>query len=185
MFDTLLAGLKHRSLPGRDAKFVVWAHNSHVGNAAATEMGVRAELNIGQLARERFGAPACSIGIGSDRGTLAAASNWDEPMQVMAVRPSHQDSYGRLCHDTGIAALLLHLHEPAHPDLRTELLHPHLEHAIGVVYRPETEVLSHCFQAALLAQFGEYIWIDETTAVRPLETHVAGARLPETWPFGL
>jgi protein-L-isoaspartate(D-aspartate) O-methyltransferase len=83
MFETLEAALQHR---GGDSKAVVWAHNSHVGNAAATEMGTRGELNIGQLARERFGAGACAVGFGTDRGTVAAASNWDEPMQIMAVR---------------------------------------------------------------------------------------------------
>jgi protein-L-isoaspartate(D-aspartate) O-methyltransferase len=185
MFDTLLAVLTHRSVPGRDSKAVVWAHNSHIGNAAATEMGVRGELNIGQLARERFGATAYSIGFGTDHGTVAAASNWDEPMQVMTVQPSHEDSYERLCHDTGIAAFLLHLRRPEHSNLRPELLNPHLERAIGVIYRPDTEMLSHYFQALLPAQFDEYIWFERTTAVQPLETRAAGAGLPETWPFGL
>ena len=189
MFETLRSVLKHRGHGAGESKAVVWAHNSHVGNAAATEMGVRGELNIGQLAREHFGAAAYCIGFGTDRGTVAAASNWDEPMQVMSVRPSHQDSYERLCHDTGMEAFLLHLRRPKHANLRDELLNPHLERAIGVIYRPETELLSHYFQAALPAQFDEYIWFDKTTAVRPVEAgRPAGERgggLPETWPFGL
>jgi protein-L-isoaspartate(D-aspartate) O-methyltransferase len=113
---------------------------------------------------------------------VAAASNWDEPMQTMTVRPSHADSYERLCHETGIAAFLLPLREPT--DVRHELLTPHLERAIGVIYRPETEILSHYFHAALPAQFDEYIWFDETSAVQPLRVHeVAG--VPDTYPFGL
>lgn len=181
MFETLRAVMHHR---GEDSRAVVWAHNSHVGNAAATEMGVRGELNIGQLAREHFGMDAFLIGFGTHEGTVAAASNWDEPMQVMQVRPSHPDSYERLCHETGARGFLLPLREPADASLRHELLQPRLERAIGVIYRPETEVLSHYFQAALPAQFDEYVWIDRTTAVAPLRAH-ATAGSPETWPFGL
>ena len=145
---------------------------------------MRGEWNIGQLAREHFGADAYAIGFGTDHGTVAAASNWDEPMQVMTVRPSHEDSYERLCHDGGVKAFLLHLREPAVVDVRAELLNPHLERAIGVIYRPETEMLSHYFQAALPAQFDEYIWFDKTCAVKPLKAHeVAG--VPDTYPFGL
>jgi protein-L-isoaspartate(D-aspartate) O-methyltransferase len=177
MFDTLQAVLKHR---GADAKAVVWAHNTHVGNAAATEMGIRGEFNIGQLAREAYGTQAYSIGFGTHHGTVAAASNWDEPMQIMSVRPSHPDSYERVCHDTGIASFLLPLRESHNRDVRSELLTPHLERAIGVIYRPETEVPSHYFHAALPAQFDEYIWFDRTSAVKPLEVHqVAG--VPETY----
>lgn len=181
MFETLEAVLAHR---GPDSKAVVWAHNSHIGYAAATEMGARGETNLGQLAQDRFGAESYAIGFGTHSGSVAAAGNWDEPMQVMTVRPSHPDSYEHLCHNTRIPAFMLHLRRPRHAELRTGLLNSHLERAIGVVYRPETEVLSHYFQASLPAQFDEYIWFDQTTAVRPIETHeVAG--VPETYPFGL
>ncbi|MGH7241884.1 MAG: protein-L-isoaspartate(D-aspartate) O-methyltransferase [Phycisphaerales bacterium] len=186
MFETLEAVLAYRG-QGGSARAVVWAHNSHIGNAAATEMSVRGEFNIGQLAKERFGVGdggAYAVGFGTDHGTVAAASNWDEPMQVMTVRPSHQDSYERLCHDTNMAAFLLPLGRTADPELRSELLNPHLERAIGVVYRPDTEIVSHYFQAALPAQFDEYIWFDQTIAVRPVQTHET-AGLPETYPFGL
>jgi protein-L-isoaspartate(D-aspartate) O-methyltransferase len=173
MFETLEAVLAHR---GPGARAIVWAHNSHIGNAAATEMGVRGELNIGKLAKERFGADVYAIGFGTDHGTVAAASNWDEPMQVMTVLPSHPDSYERLCHDSGVPAFLLPLRGA---ELRAELLNPHLERAIGVIYRPETEMLSHYFQVALSAQFDEYIWFDQSAAVRPLRTHQE-AGTPET-----
>jgi protein-L-isoaspartate(D-aspartate) O-methyltransferase len=147
-------------------------------------MGTRGEHNIGQLSRQALGESAYLIGFGTDHGAVAAASNWDEPMQVMKVRPSHKDSYERLCHATEVPAFLLPLRHPRQALVRSDLLAPHLERAIGVIYRPETEILSHYFQAALPAQFDEYIWFDETHAVRPLKTHeVAG--VAETYPFGL
>ncbi|HSQ00997.1 MAG TPA: protein-L-isoaspartate(D-aspartate) O-methyltransferase [Candidatus Dormibacteraeota bacterium] len=181
MFETLQTLLAFR---GPGAKAIVWAHNSHVGNAAATEMGARGELNIGQLARETFADAAYLVGFGTDRGTVAAASDWDGPMEVKAVRPSHAESYERLCHDAAVAAFLLALRRPWRRDVRDELAAARLERAIGVLYRPETELASHYFQAVLPAQFDEYIWFDETRAVTPL----AGARphgVPETYPFGL
>jgi protein-L-isoaspartate(D-aspartate) O-methyltransferase len=181
MFDVLQSVLAHK---GEDAKAVVWAHNSHVGDARATEMGRRGELNIGQLAREVYGVAAYNIGFGTHHGTVAAASNWDEPVQLMKVRPSHPDSYERLCHDTGIAGFLLPLRHPSVPEVREELLEPHLERAIGVIYRPESEMVSHYFHAALPAQFDEYVWIDETSAVRPLAAQEEMA-IPETYPFGM
>lgn len=181
MFDVVQAVLDHK---GEGSKAVVWAHNSHVGDARATEMGRRGELNIGQLARETFGDRAYTIGFGTHHGTVAAASNWDEPMQRMRVRPSHADSYERLCHDTELGGFLLPLRHPAVPEVREELLTPHLERAIGVIYRPESELVSHYFHAALPAQFDEYVWIDETSAVRPLEAHEEMG-VPETYPFAL
>ena len=181
MFNTLQSVLKHR---GDDAKAIVWAHNSHVGNAAATEMGMRGELNIGQLAREKYGLSAYLIGFGTDHGTVAAASNWDEPVEYKSVRPSHQDSYERLCHESHVTAFLLPLRKSDANGLRDALLAPHLERAIGVIYRPDTELLSHYFQAALPAQFDEYIWFDETSAVQPIPTHEIKG-MPDTYPFGL
>jgi protein-L-isoaspartate(D-aspartate) O-methyltransferase len=181
MFETLQAVLAHR---GADSRAVVWAHNTHCGNAAATEIGIRGELNIGQLARETYGSAAYLIGFGTDHGTVAAASNWDEPMQIMSVRTSHPDSYERICHDTKLASFLLPLRQPQDRHLREELLTPHLERAIGVIYRPDTELLSHYFHASLPAQFDEYIWFDRTTAVRPLPARQV-TDVPETYPFGL
>ena len=181
MFDTLQAVLAHR---GPDSRAVVWAHNSHVGVAAATEMGMRGEYNIGQLAREYWGGRSYHIGFGTDHGTVAAASNWDEAMQVMNVRPSHEDSYERLCHESGASNFLLPLRHVREPDLTDELLEPHLERAIGVIYRPESEMVSHYFQAALPAQFDEYIWFDQSRAVTPIRVPEA-AGVPETYPFGL
>ena len=179
MFDTLRRVLQIR---GTGSKAVVWAHNSHVGDASATEMGVRGEINVGQLCRQAFGAAVYSVGFGTDRGTVAAASDWDGPLEIKSVVPSLARSYERLCHTTGIPQFLLGLR--AAGELRTELLEPRLERAIGVVYRPQTELASHYFMAHLPRQFDEYVWFDETQALQPLESRdLAG--VPETYPYRL
>lgn len=181
MFETLKSILKFR---GTDSKAVVWAHNSHVGNAAATQMYARGEINIGYLCREEFGNAAYIIGFGTHTGTVAAATDWGGPVEIKQVRPSHRRSYERLCHDSGVPRFFLPLREPVNPNLRHELMEPHLERAIGVIYRPETELQSHYFGAVLPQQFDEYIWFNETEAVRPLELSAAPA-LPERHPFAL
>jgi protein-L-isoaspartate(D-aspartate) O-methyltransferase len=181
MFDTLASLLAFR---GPNAKAVVWEHNSHIGDAAATEMGARGEYNVGRLCRRAFGDQAYLIGFGTDNGTVAAASNWDEPMEVMTVRPSHPQSYERICHEARIPAFLLALREPARLEVREELIPPRLERAIGVVYRPATEMASHYFQASLPYQFDEYVWFDRTIAVSPLGARPE-AGIPDTYPFGL
>jgi protein-L-isoaspartate(D-aspartate) O-methyltransferase len=183
MFGTLARLLAWR---GDAAKAVVWAHNSHIGNAAATEMGlVRGEINIGQLCREQFGVQAVMIGFGTDRGTVAAASEWDGPMEIKQVRPAHPDSYERLCRDSGVPKFMLDLRAgAASKELRAGLLYPRLERAIGVIYRPETELASHYFDASLPRQFDAYVWFEETRAVTPLPAEVR-EHVPDTYPFGL
>ncbi len=182
MFETLQAILKAR---GADAKAVVWAHNSHIGDASKTEMGlVRGELNLGQLCRETFGDAAALIGFGTHSGMVACASDWDGPMEVKPVNSSRQDSYERLAHDSGTARFLLDLREGVHDRLRYRLLEPRLERFIGVIYRPETERWSHYAAASLAQQFDAYVWFDQTGAVTPLPTPMRkGAE--ETYPFGL
>jgi len=179
MFDTLQRVLEER---GPGSRAVVWAHNSHVGDASATELGARGEINIGQLCRRHFGASAYAIGFGTHCGTVAAASDWGAPMEVKDVRPSHAQSYERICHDSGVARFTLPLR--AEGAARTELLESRLERAIGVIYRPETELASHYFAAHLPRQFDEYVWFDETSAVTPLGSREL-AGVPETYPFGL
>ncbi|TMQ13021.1 MAG: protein-L-isoaspartate O-methyltransferase, partial [Deltaproteobacteria bacterium] len=164
MFDTLRSILDRSG----DTRLIVWEHNSHIGDAAATEMGARGEHNVGHLCRRAFGDGVYIVGFGTDHGAVAAAHSWDEAMSVMRVRPARADSYERLCHDSGVPAFLLHLRDPVRDALRDELAEPRLERAIGVVYRPETELQSHYFQAVLPAQFDEYVWFDETAAVDPL-----------------
>ncbi len=180
MFDTLVNLLNHH---GPDSKGIVWAHNSHVGDANATEMAERGEHNIGQLCRERFGRGAYSIGFGTNSGTVAAATNWDGPMLIKNVRPAIDNSYEHLCHESGEPRFLLPLRNGAAAVVQG-LSKPRLERAIGVIYRPETERESHYFRAVLPEQFDEYVWFDGTSAVTPLATEKLKG-LPDTYPFGL
>lgn len=180
MFDTLAMLLDSRP----NAKAVVWEHNSHIGDAAATEMGARGEHNVGRLCRQAFGDRAYLVGFGTDHGTVAAAANWDEPMEVMRVRPAHPESYERVCHQSEVPAFLLPLREPVRREIREDLIPARLERAIGVIYRPDSELQSHYFQASLPHQFDEYIWFDRSNAVTPLRTRPTGG-VPDTYPFGL
>jgi protein-L-isoaspartate(D-aspartate) O-methyltransferase len=181
MFETLKTLL---AFHGPEAKAIVWAHNSHVGDAAATEMSARGEFNIGHLCREEFGDGAYAIGFGTHSGTVAAASDWDGPMEVKAVVPSLRQSYEWLCHETHRPQFMLPMRGPSTSSVRKKLAKPRLERAIGVIYRPETELASHYFQAVLPNQFDEYIWFDETRAVTPFGTKELEG-LPDTYPFGL
>jgi protein-L-isoaspartate(D-aspartate) O-methyltransferase len=183
MFDTLQALL---TFYGPESRGIVWAHNSHVGDAAATEMSARGELNLGQLCRARYHDRAYVVGFGTDHGTVAAASSWDEPMQRMRIRPSHPESYERVFHEAGVPAFALHLRSPQRAAVRAELIPQRLERAIGVIYRPDTELASHYFYASLPHQLDELVWFDETRAVGALaERARPSADLPETYPFGL
>lgn len=181
MFETLQSVLAYN---GEGSKAVVWEHNSHIGDARATEMGARGELNIGQLAREHYGDKAYLIGFGTDHGTVAAASHWDEPMQIKQVKPSHIDSYEYIFHQVNSDNFMLPLRQPLYQKTRKKLLVERMERAIGVIYRPETELQSHYFYASLPRQFDEYIWFDETHAVAELKREsIKGS--PNTFPFGL
>ena len=181
MFETLENLLNYY---GPESKTVVWAHNSHIGNSAATEMAARGEYNLGYLSRRAFGERAYLIGFGTHGGFVAAASEWDGPMEVKKVGPSQAGSYEQLCHATGHAHFLLGLRG------KVELCGPEglgmerLERAIGVIYRPETELASHYFRASLPRQFDEYVWFDDTHAIIPLDTIELGG-LPDTYPFGI
>jgi protein-L-isoaspartate(D-aspartate) O-methyltransferase len=182
MFETLELLLDAK---GPDAKAVVWAHNSHIGDARATDMGAhRDELNVGQLVREHYGNQARLIGFGTHSGTVAAATDWDGPMEVKQINPSRPDSYEHACHESGIANFLLDLGPDLRPDARAALAEPLLERFIGVIYRPDTERWSHYSSAVLPDQFDAWIWFDKTHAVTPLPTEQrTGAE--ETYPFGL
>jgi erythromycin esterase-like protein len=185
MAETLdaIAGYLERQL-GR-AKVVVWAHNTHVGDARATEMGKRGELNIGQLVRERYGFDVVLAGFTTQQGTVTAASNWDAPVERKWVRPALPGSYEALFHATRLDRFLLTWREGHRA---TEgLLERRLERAIGVIYRPETERASHYFQARLPEQFDAVLHFDETRAVEPLERTAEweAGEVPETFPFAV
>ncbi|MCT2401485.1 erythromycin esterase family protein [Novosphingobium mangrovi (ex Huang et al. 2023)] len=180
MFDTLLRLMAHRE----DARTAIWAHNSHIGNASATAMGWRGEFNIGELVRAAFGDQAVLIGFGTDRGTVAAASDWGADMRVMQVRPARDDSWEAAFRRTGLARSLTDWRGHKRKDLAGLLSQTLLERAIGVVYRPETERASHYFEAVIADQFDAFVWFEETRAVTPLG-HERPHGAPETWPFGL
>jgi protein-L-isoaspartate(D-aspartate) O-methyltransferase len=180
MFETLKSLL---SFHGPHSKAIVWAHNSHIGDAAATEMSSRGETNIGELCRKEFGHRAYLIGMGTNDGTVAAASDWDGPMEIKTVRPALAGSYERICQESGVTQFMLNLRQ-AKASLKERLKKPQLERAIGVIYRPETERASHYFQAMLPDQFDEYIWFGTTGAVTPFATHELEG-VPDTYPFGV
>lgn len=180
MFETLQALMAHQA----DARAIVWAHNSHVGNASATAMGWRGEFNIGELVRTAYGDDAVLIGFGTDRGTVAAASDWGGTMEVMKLRPAREDSWETAFRRIGLARCLLDWRRGADKGLAEALGQTLLERAVGVVYRPQTEFLSHYFEAVLGQQFDAYVWFEESCAVTPIgPERPHGA--PDVWPFGL
>ena len=128
---------------------------------------------------------AASIGLGTHSGTVTAASEWDGEAETKRVRPSHRDSYERMCHDADVSKFLLDLRRGEHQALRQALMRPRLERFIGVIYRPETELLSHYGEASLPQQFDAFVWFDETTAVTPLAPEHIKPGVPDTYPFGL
>ena len=164
---------------------MVWAHNSHLGDARATDMAARGEWNVGQLARELYGQRVYSIGFSTYEGTVTAAREWGGPAQQRRVRPALPDSYEALFHATGIPAFWLDLHEDGEA-LRV-LQTPRLQRAIGVIYRPETERQSHYVEARLPSQFDAMIHLDATRALTPLDRDSGWdeGELPDTYPEGL
>jgi erythromycin esterase-like protein len=192
MLETLTAIERHLAAAsvGRVPKLVVWAHNSHIGDARHTDMRRRGEVNIGQLTRERYGSDVRLIGFSTSRGTVTAAHDWDEPGRQMRVRPPLEESYERLFADVaaeGATRFVLRLMDNA--PARAALAAPRLQRAIGVIYRPETERQSHYYGVDLPRQFDAMIHLDETRAIRALEPGEHWDRgieeLPETYPTGI
>jgi erythromycin esterase-like protein len=167
------------------SKIVVWEHNSHLGDARATYMNEIGEWNVGQLARERFGRDVVLVGFTTYDGTVTAASDWDGPASLMRVRPAIAASYESLFHETGLASFLLFF-DPTDA-LGEKLRSPRQERAIGVVYRPDTERVSHYFEARISEQFDALIHVDRTRAVEPLERTARWRTIepPETYPFAV
>jgi erythromycin esterase-like protein len=182
--EALAAHLDRRLGAGR-SKIVVWAHNSHLGDARATAMGEGGELNLGQLVRERFGREAALIGFSTYRGAVTAASDWGAPAERKRVRTALPDSYELLFHQAALPGFVLDLR--ADDEAVAHLRGPCLQRAIGVIYRPETERLSHYFHTRLPEQFDAMIHFDETTALEPLERTAEWERgeAPETYPFAV
>jgi erythromycin esterase-like protein len=185
--DALVAHLDRQR--GREGvtKCVVWAHNSHLGDARATDMGESGEWNVGQLVREKYGADAVLVGFSTYTGTVTAASDWGKPPELKRVRPGLPNSYEALFHEVGVPRFLLTLRGEAASQVAANLREPRLERAIGVIYRPDTERISHYFQARLSDQFDAVLHFDVTRAVEPLERTAAweSAEAPETFPSGM
>lgn len=183
MLETLNALINHYQLMGIESpKIVIWAHNSHVGNAAATQMSERGEYNIGQLVKEQFGKiNAISVGFTTYNGTVSAASNWHQPVERKIIRDALPDSYEALFHAVGLPNFLLLLKNAPMMPLEA------LERAIGVIYLPRTERMSHYFHANLIGQFDAIIHCDKTGAVEPIEktSEWIEGEVPETYPSGL
>jgi erythromycin esterase-like protein len=185
MVETIDALVGYLSRHGHTPKIVIWAHNSHLGDARATEMGARGELNVGQLIRQKYGSQAVLVGFTTHSGTVTAATNWDDPGEVKQVRPALPDSYELGFHDTHIPRFFLALGSDAR---NTALLsRTRLERAIGVIYRPETERISHYFRADLARQFNAIFHFDHTHALEPLEKPEQWhhEEVPETFPSGI
>lgn len=181
MAETVDALLGHLGRDGHESKLIVWAHNSHLGDARATEMGARGEINVGQLLRERYPGQVFALGFTTHTGEVTASRDWDSPGERRDVVPSLPGSIERLLHDVGVGRCYVDLDDR---DLRRGFREPLLERAIGVIYRPETERASHYFRARVADQFDAIIHIDETTAVRPLDTVTITdeQEIPETYP---
>jgi len=184
MIDTLIALLTHLGRRVKVPKIVLWAHNSHLGDARATQMREQGEINVGQLVRERYGTDTVSVGFTTYQGTVTAASAWDGPTERKRVRPALPESYEALLHETGIANFLLTWNDAR---VRKLFDQRRLERAIGVIYVPETERLSHYFYATLPAQFDAVLHFDQTQAVDPLEGDQSwpDEEAPETFPTGM
>tara|TARA_R110002096_G_scaffold432240_1_gene648594 strand:- start:1872 stop:3230 length:1359 start_codon:yes stop_codon:yes gene_type:complete len=186
MFETLESLKVHLGKQlDREAKIVVWAHNSHIGNAAATQMSHRGELNIGQLTKEAYGERALLIGFSTAKGTVTAASNWEMPTERKNIRPPIPGSYEDIFHKVNQKKFFLNLQE--NNEATDQLRAPRLQRAIGVIYRPETERESHYSYSVLPEQFDFMIHFDDTNAIKPLEItpHWHRGELDETYPSGL
>ena len=184
MTETLVALSMHFATQRRVPKIVVWAHNSHLGDARATDMGERGEWNVGQLMRQNFPQHVVNIGFTTFTGTVTATSNWDEPAQIKRVIPGLEGSYEDLFHRTGIPGFFLDIRDL---ELSAALARPRLQRAIGVIYRPETERVSHYFSADLPRQFDGLIHFDVTRAVEPIDRVASWSHedVPETFPAGV
>jgi erythromycin esterase-like protein len=185
MAETLHSLMAHLERRDRHAKVVLWAHNSHLGDARATDMGMAGELNVGQLARERYGRDAVLIGFSTYHGTVTAASQWGAEAERKRVRPALPGSFEAVFHEVKTPRFLLTLRQGG--SAAAGLRDPRLERAIGVIYLPETERVSHYFHARLTDQFDAVLHFDETRAVEPLErtSQWDTGEVPETFPSGM
>jgi erythromycin esterase-like protein len=186
MAETAGEIIKHLGKYNKDVKLVIWEHNSHIGDARATQMGKSGEFNVGQLIREKYGSETALIGFTTYTGTVSAASGWDKPVERKWVRPAFEGSYEKIFHDLGINDFMLNLRENK-GQLSGLLPGTALERAIGVIYSPNTERASHYFYTKITEQFDAVIHYDKTSALKPLDITSGWeeGEIPETYPSGL
>ncbi len=184
MTETLVSLSSHLERQNMPAKIIVWAHNSHLGDARATDMGRRGEWNVGQLVREKFTGQTANIGFTTYAGTVTATSNWDEPAAVKRINRAPEGSVEEIFHRAGVSEFFLNLGDP---EVADAMGRPLMERAIGVIYRPETELVSHYFYAILPEQFDGVIHVDRTRGVEPLDKVASWSHedIPETFPVGV
>ena len=181
MFETILLLMDHF---GPQSKVIVWEHNSHLGNAQATQMGRIGELNVGQLCKAKFGDDCYNIGFMTDNGSVAAATEWDGPMQAQRLLPTRSDSFENLFHRARENSNYFLPLRTAPVELKNALRPTRLERAVGVLYLPQSERQSHYFHASLTDQFDEICWVDETHALQPL-AHLPQIEEADMRPFGV
>ena len=169
----------------KPSKIVVWAHNSHIGDARATEMAEKDELNLGQIMREKYGEKALLIGFSTYQGTVSAASDWDRPVQRKTLLPAVDGSIEQLLHQVNIKDFILDFRN--NHELAKHLKNPLLQRFVGVIYHPKTEYMSHYYHTTISEQFDALIYLDETSALEPLKVipHWHRGEMDETYPFGL
>jgi erythromycin esterase-like protein len=183
MAETIEALITHLQRKNAAPRIVVWAHNSHVGDARATSMSQEGEFNLGQLVRERLDRSAFLIGMSTFSGTVTAADRWDGPARRQSVRPGLPGSWEEVFHGAGMSSFVLMLRD--NPRITSACYLPRLQRAIGVVYKPHSERASHYFHTSLPRQFDAIIHIDQTSAVQPLESAAPAKpdELPATFPL--
>ncbi|HKT59005.1 MAG TPA: erythromycin esterase family protein [Gemmatimonadales bacterium] len=165
MFATLASHLERKDV---DAKLVIWAHNADVGDAGASSTGRSGGVSLGQLCRRNLGDEVRLVGFGVNSGSLTAAGSWGGPGRATLLRPACAESYESICKAALLPAFALSLRDGVTGELREALSGARLQRAVGPVYQPETEQVSHYRQVSLPDQFDEYIWFNEGHAIMPV-----------------
>lgn len=172
------------SLYGRPSKLIVWAHNSHIGDASATQQGKSGEINLGHLMRKKYLSETYLLGFMTYQGFVIAADQWGGPTKIKVVQQALENSYENWFHKLSIKNFLMLIKEQE--KIETKLPTHLLQRAIGVIYLPETERQNHYFYANLVNQYDALIYFDKTRAVKPLEKidPYPDHEMPETYPTG-
>jgi erythromycin esterase-like protein len=181
MVSTLERLMKYH---GPEAKTIIWEHNTHIGDASATEIAAQGMINVGQLLREQYATEGViSVGFGSYKGSVVAARSWGDRMRKMTMPEAIQGSWEHVFHlaAEGKNKLLLINKLKEEPCLSSYIGH----RAIGVVYNPEQERFGNYVETILPKRYDAFIFLDETSALHPIQIVPDGSEIPETYPFGM